>query len=127
MTQGFGLQESETDVDELVRRAGGTLSELGAQITEASVPAHLEAGAIVSGLAMEGSAALVRSNGMGYQWQGPYNLSFAEAFGRARHAQANDFPPTLKLCLMLGTYMSERYHGRMYAKAQNLRRSLRAS
>jgi amidase len=27
----------------------------------------------------------------------------------------------------MGSYMSERYHGRMYAKAQNLRRELRAA
>ena len=64
---------------------------------------------------------------MGYHWQGQYNPGLAASLGKARHAQANDFPATLKLTLMLGTYMKEHYHGRMYAKAQNLRRGLRAS
>ncbi len=127
LAEGFGREESEPDVDELVRRALGTLGELGAQVTEVSVPAHREAGGIVLGLAIEGATAMVRSNGMGHHWQGLYNLSLIESFGKARLAQANDFPPTLKLFLLIGTYMSERYHGRMYAKAQNLRHGLRAS
>ena len=68
LAEGFGLEESEPDVDELVRRALGTLGELGAQVTEVSVPAHREAAGIVLGLAIEGATAMVRSNGMGHHW-----------------------------------------------------------
>ena len=64
---------------------------------------------------------------MGYHWEGLYNSSLAESLGKARRAQGNDLPPGVKLILLLGTYMSERNHGRLYAKAQNLRRGLRAS
>ena len=49
-----------------------------------------------------------------------------ETLGKALRTQSNDLLPTVKLVLLMGSYMSERYHGRMYAKAQNLRRSLRA-
>ena len=126
LTEGFGLPASESDVDESVRKALAIFGELGADITEVSVPDHT--GGRPIGIALrEGATALIQSNGMGYHWQGQYNSSLAEALGKARRVQANDFPATLKLALMLGTYMKEHYHGRMYAKAQNLRRGLRDS
>ena len=127
LTEGFGLELSEPDVDVAVRKALGVFNELGAQITEVSIPDHKKAGGIMWSLMLEGATASMHSNGMGHGWQGLYNLSLVETLGKARRAQANDFPPTLKLVLLLGTYISERYHGRMYAKAQNLRPVLRAS
>jgi amidase len=75
----------------------------------------------------DGANALLRSNGMGHHWEGLYNLGLIETTGRARRAQANDLPPTVKMVLLIGSYVAERYHGRLYAKAQNLRRVLRAT
>ncbi|MFQ6029191.1 MAG: amidase, partial [Dehalococcoidia bacterium] len=127
LTEGFDLEVSEPDVDAGVRKALEVFQELGAATTEVSIPDHMEAGGIVWGLVAEGATALLRSNGMGYHWEGLYNPGLVETLGKSRRAQANDFPPTVKLILLLGTYMAERYHGRLYAKAQNLRRVLRAS
>ena len=127
LTEGFGFSVSQPDVDEAVRRSIGVLGELGAQTTEVSIPEHREAGGIIWGLIAEGATAYLQSNGMGHHWQGLYNPGLAETLGKSLRAQGNDLPPTVKLVLLMGSYMSERYHGRMYAKAQNLRRSLRAS
>ena len=127
LSEGFGLPLSEADVDESVRKAIGIFSELGAETAEVSIPAHLEAGSILWSLVTEGGAALLQSNGMGYGWQGLYNPGLTETLGKARRAQGNDLPPTLKLFVLAGTYAKERYHGRLYAKAQNLRRVLQAS
>ena len=127
LREGFGTPRSEPDVDQSVHKAIEILSELGAVTSEVSVPDHNEAPGIILGLLLEGSTALIQSNGMGYHWEGLYNPSLTESFGKSRRAQANDFPPTMKLYLMLGSYMQEHYHGRMYAKAQNLRPRLRAS
>ena len=127
LSEGFGTPGSEPDVDAAVNKAIGILSELGAVTSEVSVPAHKEAPAIVQSLVLEGATALIQSNGMGYHWDGLYNPSLAESLGKSRRTQGDDLPPTTKLFLMLGTYMQEHYHGRMYAKAQNLRPRLRAS
>ena len=127
LTEGFGFSVSEPDVDEAVRRAVGILSELGAQTTEVSVPDHLKAGAISWGLMGEGGTAYLRSNGMGHHWQGLYNPGLTEALGKSMRTQGNDLPPTVKMVLLMGSYMSEQYHGRLYAKAQNLRRVFRAN
>ena len=127
MSEGFGWPVSEPDVDAGVRKAVAALGELGAQVTEVSVPAHQEAGGVVMGLMIEGAAAIFRSNGMGHHWQGLYNPGLVETLGKSLRAQGNDLSATIKLILLVGTYMGERYHGRMYAKAQNLRRELRAA
>ena len=127
LTEGFGHSNSQADVDLAVRRSVEVFGELGAEISEVSIPDHLTAGAVVWGLLAEGGTAYLQSNGAGHHWQGLYNPGLAEALGKARQAQSNDLPPTAKLMLLVGSYMSERYYGKMYAKAQNIRRTLRAS
>ena len=125
--EGFGTPVSEPEVDAKVREAVRALRELGAQVQEVSIPAHLEAGGIVWALIAEGMAALVYGNGVGHHWKGLYNVSFANALGKSLRAQAQDLPPQVKFVVMLGTYLNRTYHGRLYAKAQNQRRALRAA
>jgi amidase len=127
LREGFGLERAEPDVEVAVRRAINVLQELGAQVQEVSVPAHREAGGITWGLIAEGTAAAMYGNGVGYHWKGLYNVSLATALGKSRQAQGNDLPPTLKLVSLIGTYLNQRYHGRLYGKAQNQRRALQAS
>ena len=126
LTEGFGRDESEPDVDAAVRKAMGIFNELGAQTADVSIPDHTDGGGVVWSLVSGGATALLQSNGTGHGTMGLYNPGLAEALGMARHAQSNDLPPTVKLILLTGTYMNERYHGRIYAKAQNQRRVLRA-
>ena len=127
LTQGFGLPESDLAVDYRVRRALPLLAELGATVADVSVPWHARATGIVWGLMAEGATALLQSSGTGRHFEGLYNPGLAHALGQGRRAQANDFPPTVKLVLLIGSYMTERYNSRMYAKAQNMRRQLRAA
>jgi amidase len=127
LQEGFGQEGAEPDVDAAVRAAVDTLRTLGATITEVSVPAHLTAGCIAWGLFAEGMTALLHSNGMGYHWRGAYNPALVDVVGKSLQAQGNDLPPQIKLVSMLGTYLRQHYHGRFYAKAQNLRPGLRAS
>ena len=125
--EGFGTPVSEPDVDAKVRDAVKALQELGAQVQEVSIPAHLEAGGITWASIAEGMAALVYGNGVGYHWKGLYNVGFANALGKSLKAQAQDLPPQVKFVVMMGSYLNRTYHGRLYAKAQNQRRVLRAA
>ena len=127
VSEGFGLDISEPDVDASVRKAVGILGELGATVSEVSIPDQKTGTSIAFTLLIEGCAALIRTNGVGYHWQGLYDTNFMTALGKFRRTQANDFPPTLKLVLLIGSYMAERYYGATYGKAQNLRRVLRAA
>jgi amidase len=125
--EGFGTPVSEADVDAKVREAITALQELGAPAQDVSIPAHREAGGITWALITEGMAALVYGNGVGHHWKGLYNVSFANALGKSLQAQAQDLPPQVKFVVMMGTYLNRAYHGRLYAKAQNQRRALRAA
>jgi amidase len=125
--EGFGWPLSEADVDAAVNRAAQALRGLGAQVEEVSVPAHREADGISWGLIAEGAAALFYGNGVGYHFKGYYDAAFANAFGRFTRAQGDDLPATVKLVALVGGYLHDRYHGRLYAKAQMSRVSLRAA
>ena len=125
--EGFGIVGSEPDVDAGVRKALEILREMGAEVVDVSIPEHKQGPAVLWSIVSEGASTLLHANGMGYHWQGLYNPGLMETLGKFRRAQANDFPPTVKMVLICGTYMSERYHGAIYAKAQNLRRVVRAA
>ena len=42
-------------------------------------------------------------------------------FGRAKRSHSHELPLNFKLILLAGTYAHDRYNGRLYAKAQNVR------
>ena len=124
--EGFGADGSEEEVEATVRKAIGELEELGMETREISIPTHSSAMSIYSGFILEGIAALLRDHGLGYGWRGYYQVGLAETMGRALKAQANDLPANVKCYLLIGTYLSQYYFGRIHGKAQNLLPSLRA-
>ena len=129
LSEGFGWPGlSEEDVDASVRKTAGIFGELGAEVGEVSVPLHRDGIHIWNGIAIEGATALmVDGNSMGTNWKGQYNTSLLDAYARGRITRANDLAETVKLTMLVGRYMQERYHGRYYAKAQNLSRKLSAA
>jgi amidase len=128
LSEGFewaGL--SEADVDEAVLAAGRRFEKLGAVVSTVSLPMHRDGIHIWNAIAVEGATALMlKGNSMGTNWKGAYTTSLLDAFGRGWRERPNDLSETAKLVLLLGEYMQTRYHGRYYAKAQNLGRALRA-
>jgi amidase len=127
--EGFGWDGlSERDVDQAVQEAAQKFAKLGGKVSMVSVPLHRDGAHIWTPVAVEGATMLmVRGNSMGTNWKGYYNTSLLDAFARGRCSRANDLSETTKLVLLLGQYMQDRYHGRYYAKAQNLARALRAA
>lgn len=121
--EGFGI-EPESGVDDVVRRGLELFEDQGAAVEDVSIPAHDDGVAIWNGVAIEETAAFIRSEGVGYFGQGLHDTQFANYFSQARRVQADDYPPTLKLTLLLGEYLAEKYRGHYYYKSQNLRRML---
>ena len=126
VTEGFGWPGlSEQDVDELVEASAQRFTRLGAQVSTISIPLHRDGIHIWNGIAVEGATMLmVRGNSMGTNWKGHYSTSLLDAYARGRISRADDLSDTVKLVVLLGQYMQDRYHGRYYAKAQNLARIL---
>ena len=129
LSEGFGWPGlSEEDSDEAVRGAGRVFGGLGATVEEVSVPMHRDGIHVWNGIAIEGATALmVDGNSMGTNWKGHYTTSLLDAYARGRLTRADDLSETVKLTMLVGRYMHERYHGRYYAKAQNLARKLTAA
>jgi amidase len=126
--EGFGLPNSEPDVDRMVQEAAQRLTRAGATLSEVSVPLHRDGPHIWNAIAVEGATMLmVSGNSMGTNWKGQYTTSLLDFYGRSRRVRANDLSETVKLVILLGQYMQDNYQGRYYAKAQNLARLLRAA
>ena len=124
LSEGFGHEQSEPGVDGAVRDALDAFAAAGAEVTEVSVPMHLDGGAIWNAIGLEAVAATVASDCAGHYGNGFCDTQFVDAFGRARRAQGDDFLTTLKLTLIAGQYLADEYRGHYYAKGQNLSRQL---
>jgi amidase len=129
VTEGFGWPGlSEDDVDEAVRSAADSIGQMGATVSEVSVPMHRDGLHLWNAIAIEGATELmVRGNSMGTNWEGHYSTSLLDAFGRGRLTRADELSETVKLTMLLGEHLRKSYHGRYYAKAQNLARNLKAA
>jgi amidase len=126
LKEGFGHPNSEADVDARVREAAQRFAKLGAVVTEVSVPTHALGFPVWA--AIRGDAAcimLLEMNGAGIGHEGLYVTSLMErAMGWRK--RADEFADTLKIASIFSRYTLDRYGGRFYAKAQNLRRRVRA-
>ena len=124
--EGFEQSNADAQVNAKVRRAAGAFERLGAVVEDCSLPMHSIGKAIWTPIGLEGLTALMMlGNGYGTNHRGLYVTSLMDAHAAWRH-RADDFPATVKLCMLAGRYMNERYAGRYYAKAQNIARRLRA-
>lgn len=126
--EGFGLKISDPEVDTSVRNALTVLGDLGADIKEVSIPEHRDIGKVIAwAIAAEGGAMGLRENGVGYHSGGHHNVALANVLGKSRITNGNDFPPSVKIMLLLGTYLNQTYHGSVYGRAQNAAKILRDS
>lgn len=126
VSEGFGWPGlSEPDVDDMVETAARRFPELGGSVESISIPLHRDGIHIWNAIGIEGPAMLmVRGNSMGTNWKGHYSTSLLDAYARGRLTRADDLSDTVKLVLLLGQHMQDSYHGRYYAKGQNLGRLL---
>ncbi|MDD9911223.1 MAG: amidase [Ahrensia sp.] len=128
LAEGFGWDQSETDVDETVRQAALKLSEAGATVADTSIPLHRQGLHIWTGIAVEGAySTVVRGNSGGTNAAGYFDTPLIDAFSRAKARNGADFSVTVKLTILLGEYLQSTYGGRYYAKARNISRSLIAA
>lgn len=127
LKEGFGQPNSEPGVDARVRDAAERFASLGATLGELSMPSHADGFAVWA--AIRGDAAcvtLLATNGAGIGHDGLYVTGLLDK-AMAWRGHADLFPDTLKIATMFSKYTLDRYGGHYYAKAQNIRRRLRAA
>ncbi len=110
-----------------VRDAAARLADLGAEVTEVSIPLHLAGTAIWMPIGVEGlTQTMMWGDGYGVSRPDLYVTSLMD-FHRGWRTRANEMSETTKLFTMFGTYI-HKYHGtRYYGKAMNITRRLTAA
>ncbi|GAA2612775.1 amidase [Actinomadura fulvescens] len=120
--EGFGWPAASQDaVDEAVRDAAYLLEKAGASVERVSIPPHRSGYDIWTAIAYEGAAQhMLRGGTCGTNWKGYYDTALLGRFTGALRTRPQDLPSTVKLLWLMGEYLTEHYHGRYYALAQNL-------
>jgi amidase len=125
--EGFGHPNSEPDVDAKVRAAARRFADLGAAVEEISVPMHRLGHPVWAGIRSDSAViTLLEMNGAGLAHEGLYVTSLLDA-ARGWRTRADEFADTLKIACLFSKYALDRFGGHYYAKAQNIRRRLRAA
>jgi amidase len=127
LREGFRRPESEPDVDASVSSAADRLVALGCEVEEVSIPWHLHALSLWAPICIEGTYYTMWLNGgVGANCEGVYVTSFVKALSDLRQ-RADELPDTLRVVSVFANYVHRYHSSRFYAKAQNLRRRLRAA
>ena len=121
LSEGFGFEGAEQDVEEAVMEALSVLEKAGARAQSVSVPLHREASPVLLAIYTEGGKHLIDTNLGGTFVKTYYPSSLMSTFGRLKQSHAGELPPNVKLNLLMGHYLEQQYQGRLYAKAQNVR------
>ena len=116
-----GFKDAETDVGDLVMAAVDVLAEAGADISEVSIPEHHAISAAQSALTGEGALSVFKTGFFGAFTRTYYPASIIAAINKLWASQADVLAPRSKLSLIAAELSRRTYHGRAYAKAQNVR------
>ncbi|MFE3999488.1 amidase [Nocardioides sp. YIM B13467] len=126
IAEGFGLANSEPEVDATVRDAIATLEGAGLVAEEVSIPWHRHGAAIWDVISVEGATfQMVEGNGYGMNWKGYYDPELIAHYGRQWREHPDAFSETVKLVALAGKHALGTEYGRHYAMARALEASLR--
>jgi len=127
VTEGFQQPNAEAVVNEKVRAAAKRLGDLGAEVSEVSIPWHMLGGALWMPIGVEGlTQTMMHGDGYGVSRPDLYVTSLMD-FHRNWRTRANEMSETTKLFTLFGTYIRKHYGSRYYGKAMNLTRLLTAA
>jgi amidase len=116
-----GFDEAEVDVRDLVMAAVDVLARAGADVSKVSIPEHHAIRTAQSALMGEGALALFKTGFFGAFTKTYYPASLIAAVNKMWTSQADVLAPRSKLSLIAAELSRRHYHGRVYAKAQNVR------
>src|SRR5438132_1771354 len=116
-----GFDDAEGDVRDLVLAAVDVLGRAGADVTKISIPAHHAIRTAQAALTGEGALALFKTGLFGAFTRTYYPAPLIAAINKLWASQADVLAPRTKLSLIAAELSRRNYHGRLYAKAQNVR------
>ncbi len=121
LEEGFA-EPIEPAVRDAVLKAIGSLQNRGAVVCNVSVPEHLMLDDTFVALALEGSMISARYSFYGHGTRTRYPLNSIVAVNENWLMQSEHWPASRKLDMIVAYLSRDRWHGAVYAKAQNARR-----
>jgi amidase len=116
-----GFADAEVAVRDLVMAAVDVLARAGADISEVSIPEHHAIRTAQGALSGEGALAVFNTGFFGAFTRTYYPASLLAAINTLWATKADMLAPRTKLSLIAAEWSRRTYHGRVYAKAQNVR------
>ncbi|EBA15432.1 amidase [Roseobacter sp. SK209-2-6] len=122
LKEGFGHENSETDVDAKVMQAADRFRELGARVEEVSIPEHYTAMDAWTAITLEGlQDGMMWGNSTGTNYRGLFLPSMTDHMAQWQ-GRADELSHSLKACMFVGEHFQRQYRGRFYGKGQNIMR-----
>jgi amidase len=109
------------------REAVQRLTDLGAEVTEVSIPEHVLGAPFMFVSLATGMVHNMHTGGVGFGHEGRYWGDFSTAFGKAMATMGDEMPPTAKIMMLTAAYARERSFGSLYGKAMAYRPTMRAA
>ncbi|HEY3941188.1 MAG TPA: amidase family protein [Acidimicrobiales bacterium] len=125
VTEALEAAGCTPDVLEAFASAQKLLTDLGAEVSEVSIPLWNDCSAIGMGVLGLGLYGMAMSYGIGFGHLGRVDPAVTAAWAAQTQLQSADLPEMLKTTLLTTDHILERYQGVPIAKAQNLRLELR--
>ncbi len=116
-----GFVDAEAEVRDLVMAAVDVLAKAGARVSKVSIPEHHAVRAALAALNGEGALAVFKTGFYGAFTRTYYPASLIAAINKMWASQADVLAPRSKLSLIAAELSRRNYHGKVYAKAQNVR------
>jgi amidase len=116
-----GFDDAEADVRDRVMAAVNVLAEAGADVSKVSIPEHHDLRPAYAALTGEGALAVFNTGFFGAFTRTYYPASIITAINKMWESQADMLAPRSKMSLIASELSRRNYHGRAYAKAQNVR------
>jgi amidase len=123
-----GFDGCEPDVAETVRNAADSLKQLGVTVNEFSTSLHNDLTIITTLILLEGTYDTFCKGGLNPLNSRDFkNTPLHDFWFNASHSPAaNTFPPSIRLVILLASYIRENYGCHFYAKSINILRELTA-
>ena len=116
-----GFEDAEVDVHDRVMAAVDVLTQAGATVSKVSIPEHHAIRAAHAAISGEGALAVFKTGFFGAFTKTYYPAALIAAINKMWASQADLLAPRSKLSLIAAELSRRTYHGRVYAKAQNVR------
>jgi amidase len=120
LSEGFGLEDGNPEIDQTVEKSLTTLDDLGATVESVSMSLHRLGPTMLEATALHGGTRLLREGGVGTNHNGWYWTELAEYLSMAFRARNRELPVPVKRVLLAGTLLHESYNIEFYAKAKNI-------